>query len=111
MLGNRLKALRLRQNKTQEDMATLLGITRQAYGKYESGKNEPDMSSLSKLADYFEVTADYLMGRSDIKNPESKPEGRFFHDLDHASKEDLNELEDYFKFMQKRRQQREDRDK
>ncbi|WP_342534582.1 helix-turn-helix transcriptional regulator [Lysinibacillus sp. FSL K6-0057] len=65
MLSIRLKALRTQQRKTQQEMADLLGITRQGYAKYENNLGEPDNSTLSKLADFFEVSTDYLLGRTD----------------------------------------------
>lgn len=65
MLSIRLKALRTKHSKTQQEMADLLGITRQGYAKYENNLGEPDNSTLAKLADYFEVSTDYLLGRTD----------------------------------------------
>ncbi|WP_336634921.1 helix-turn-helix transcriptional regulator [Lysinibacillus fusiformis] len=65
MLSIRLKALRTQQRKTQQELADLLGITRQGYAKYENNLGEPDNSTLAKLADYFEVSTDYLLGRTD----------------------------------------------
>lgn len=65
MLSIRLKALRMQQRKTQQEIADLLGITRQGYAKYENNLGEPDNSTLAKLADYFEVSTDYLLGRTD----------------------------------------------
>ena len=70
MFSQRLKYLRTEKKLTQNDMAELLGITRQGYAKYENGSGEPDINSIDKLANYFNVTTDYLLGRSDIKNPE-----------------------------------------
>lgn len=69
MLSSRLKALRTQQRKTQQEMADLLGISRQGYAKYENNLGEPDNSTLSKLADYFEVSTDYLLGRTDYILP------------------------------------------
>lgn len=65
MLSIRLKALRTQQRKTQQEIADLLGITRQGYAKYENNLGEPDNSTLAKLADYFEVSTDYLLGRTE----------------------------------------------
>lgn len=64
MLSNRLKSLRKQHRKTQQDMADYLGISRQGYAKYENDLGEPDNSTLAKLADFFEVSTDYLLGRS-----------------------------------------------
>ncbi|ADO57468.1 MULTISPECIES: helix-turn-helix domain-containing protein [Paenibacillus] len=66
---DRLKKERILKKLTHEDMATKLGITRQAYGNYESGKRDVDSQTLSKLADILEVSGDYLLGRSISKGP------------------------------------------
>ncbi|PIC79402.1 transcriptional regulator [Sporosarcina sp. P18a] len=59
----RLKMLRLNKGLTQEDMAAMLGITRQAYGYYESTNNqrETDHKTTRKLANFFNVSIDYLL--------------------------------------------------
>lgn len=62
----RLIELRKQQNLTQQDMARILGISRQAYSNYELGNREADYATLKKIANYFDVTVDYLLGESDI---------------------------------------------
>ncbi|MCI8387130.1 MAG: helix-turn-helix transcriptional regulator [Clostridiales bacterium] len=64
----RLIELRKKHKLTQSDMSAILGISRQAYSNYELGNREADYSTLSKLADYFGVSVDYLLGRD---TPES----------------------------------------
>ncbi|HBM3881800.1 TPA: helix-turn-helix domain-containing protein [Listeria monocytogenes] len=64
MFGNRLKQLRKNNNKTQEDISRILGISRGAYSHIENGRNEPDMETIVKLANIFEVSTDYLLGKS-----------------------------------------------
>lgn len=66
---NRLKDLRLQKGLLQKDIAIHLGIDRTTYVKYESGSSEPPFSTLFKLAEYFDVTIDYLLGFSDIPSP------------------------------------------
>ena len=68
MFSYRLKELRKSKKKTQQEMADFLGITRQGYAKYENGQAETDLETLKKLADYFSVSTDYLVGhtRDDI---------------------------------------------
>ncbi|MCL5780886.1 MAG: helix-turn-helix domain-containing protein [Firmicutes bacterium] len=66
MLSARLAYLRKEKDKTQEEMANFLGITRPAYTAYESGRRQPDYSTIQKLADYFNVTVDYLLGRDEL---------------------------------------------
>lgn len=63
MLGDRLK--RLRGKRTQSEVAKSLGITRARYSHYENGRNEPDTEMLQKLADYYQVTVDYLLNGDD----------------------------------------------
>lgn len=65
---NRLKELRKEANATQADMAKILGVTVSAYGNYELGQREPTIEFLCKLADYFNVSVDYLIGHETKKN-------------------------------------------
>ena len=65
----RLKLLRKELKKTQTDIANVLGITVSAYGNYELGQREPDNANLIKLAKYFGVSTDYLLGSSETTAP------------------------------------------
>lgn len=66
----RLKQLRLERNIMQKDLAELLNVTTRAMRNYEQGLHEPCYDALIALADYFDVSLDYLVGRSD--NPERR---------------------------------------
>jgi transcriptional regulator with XRE-family HTH domain len=61
----RLKALRSEKKATQAMLAQITGLTDRTFRKYEAGAIEPTMSVLIALADYFDVSIDYLVGRSD----------------------------------------------
>ncbi len=63
--GVRLKALRKERNMRQVDMAALLECTDRHYQRIEYGDINIPALTLIKLADYFNVTTDYLLGRSD----------------------------------------------
>lgn len=65
MFPKRLKYLRDEKGLSQQDMADFIGISRQGYGKYEDGKSQPHHKTLVKLAGFFGVTTDYLLGKSD----------------------------------------------
>ena len=65
MFSNLLKNLRLERNLTQQKVADSLQISRSVLSNYESGSVEPTLSVLKKIADYFEISADYLLGRED----------------------------------------------
>lgn len=64
-----LKELRKQKGLNQKDVADFLGITQQAYQKYEQGTSEMSGSTICKLADYYGVTTDYLLGREPLPNP------------------------------------------
>jgi transcriptional regulator with XRE-family HTH domain len=101
---NRIKELRTERGITQADLAKILKISDRAVGHYENGDREPDYSTLLKIADYFDVSIDYLLGVSDIKKPnESKNTDKEFvafyegyKDLDDADKEILKATLDAF---------------
>ncbi len=64
MFGKRIVSLRKSKKMTQEELATALGISRSALSLYEIEKREPDTETLLKIASYFEVSADFLLGVS-----------------------------------------------
>lgn len=68
--GERLREERIAQNLTQEDMAKKLGITRQAYGNYETGKRDVDSQTLVNLVKILKVSSDYLLGLSAFRKYE-----------------------------------------
>lgn len=63
--SNRLKELRKAHNLTQKDVYTSIGMSAIGYQRYEYGEREPAFKNLVALADYFNVSLDYLVGRSD----------------------------------------------
>ena len=67
----RLKNFRVSRNLKQIDMASFLGVDRTTYVKYESGTNEPSNDTIIKLADFFNVSVDYLMERTNEPTPSS----------------------------------------
>jgi len=62
----RLKEVRQQHKMTQKQVAEMLGIPVRTYQNYERGVNDPDTDVLLDLADFFDVTVDYLVGYSDI---------------------------------------------
>lgn len=63
--GNRIAELREQKGWTQEQLATSIGITRAALSHYEKNRREPDYETLTQLANLFQVSVDYLIGRTD----------------------------------------------
>ncbi|WP_286058063.1 helix-turn-helix domain-containing protein [Bacillus mojavensis] len=61
MFNKKLIALRKSKKLTQEEMANKIGVHRGTYANYERGHRQPDYDTLKKIADFFEVTIDYLL--------------------------------------------------
>ena len=61
-LGEKLRALRLEKNKTLTEVAEAIGVNKSAVSFWELDKNEPKASYIKKLAAYYEVSTDYLLG-------------------------------------------------
>ena len=68
VFSERIKELRLEKGMTQEEVGKLIGVKRYSVYGYEKGNNYPEVPGLIALADYFGVSTDYLLGRTD--NPE-----------------------------------------
>jgi transcriptional regulator with XRE-family HTH domain len=63
--GDRIALLRERSTLTQEELANKLGISRASLSHYETSRREPDYDTINKIASFFKVSVDYLLGRSD----------------------------------------------
>lgn len=102
-LGKRLKYEREKRNWSQKYVADKVGITNTVLSNYERDYRDPDTDTLRKLSDLYEVSSDYLLGRTDdpaysndeeefqtfIKDPELK---RWFKELPQSDEEDLRKL-------------------
>ncbi|AUM89149.1 transcriptional regulator [Clostridium botulinum] len=64
MFGDRLKELREEKELTQEELGKLLNVSRQTVSGYEAENIEPNINNLVRLADIFNVSLDYLLGRT-----------------------------------------------
>lgn len=67
MIGERLKELRNKKGITISKSAEIFGIAVRTYSSYESEEREPNISMMNKMADFYEVTVDYLLGREKPK--------------------------------------------
>lgn len=64
-----LRALRDERGLTAEKMAEFLGLNPSTYGQYENGSREPNFATLKDIADKLDVTVDYLIGRTNMREP------------------------------------------
>ena len=86
MRGQILKDLRTSKHLKQSEMSDFLGVSQQAYQKYEYGTAEPTFDSLVKLADFYNVSTDYLLGRTTVKAMAKPAEGEL-------TEEEITEIE------------------
>lgn len=68
MFGEKLKKLRMDKNMTQQELAKILKISSSTIGMYEQNRRSPDIETLKLIADYFQCSTDYLLGKNDIEN-------------------------------------------
>ena len=67
MISEQISRLRKMQNKTQKDVSDYIGVSRAVVSDYERGRKKPSPDTLGKIATFFGVTTDYLLGRDGTK--------------------------------------------
>ncbi len=99
MLNVRLLELRKKKGLTQAEIAKLLKITPQAYSLYETNKNNISNETLCMLADFFEVSTDYLLGRQEaipsFLNEEERALIEQYRTLDDRAKDNVKNTLNY----------------
>lgn len=110
--GLRLKQLRKERNLTQAEIASIFSLGESTISFYESNKRTPDYELLQKMADFFDVTTDYLLGRSEIRNPYSKDAsavqetslGSKYYLLDKSGlpEEAIEQIDEYIAFIKQK---------
>lgn len=76
MKMNRMKEMRKEKNLTQEQVGKILGVSQVAYSHYELEKRHIPVDVLMKLADYYETSVDYVLKRTDQREPFAKSKFR-----------------------------------
>ncbi|ADQ06108.1 transcriptional regulator, XRE family [Caldicellulosiruptor hydrothermalis 108] len=71
-MKNRIRELRLERGLSQEELGKVLNVSGRTIGHYENGSREPTPEALNKLADFFGVTIDYLLCRTDVRSTEKQ---------------------------------------
>lgn len=105
MFAKQLKALRKRNpHLTQMDMATQLGIAKTTYAAYEQGKRTPDIETQNKIADFFQVSLDYLHGREEKRSPtfSTKQMSIAAHIDDEVTDEQMEDILNYIDFIKQK---------
>lgn len=103
---NRLKYLRTARGENLEKVAEYLNVSIQTISNYENEKRDMTPDTIIKLAEYFGVSTDYLLGKSDIRNPENTnldklQIGLSTKDYTNISDTQIKQIEDFAKFVLK----------
>ena len=83
----RLKELRKERNLTQRELGAIVNSSDRSIGFYETGERDPDTQTLDKLANFFDVSVDYLLGRTSTRNYNTSITA--FHATDDLDEEDI----------------------
>ena len=98
---NRLRFLRNEKGESLEKIADYLSVTMQTISNYETGKRDMTPDTILKLSEYFGVSTDYLLGKSDIRNPEEQIKNEFqfaYHkETEGLSEEEIKEALEFYK--------------
>lgn len=84
-----IKELRKDAGLTQEELAEKLNISRSALSKYETGRNDPSLEFLIKFSTFFNVSADYLLGKTRLSSPATIINNLNYHSPDVQKKLNL----------------------
>ena len=102
IFNKRLRSLREQHKISQKDFAEILGVSNVVLSRYENGERKPDYDMLIKIAEYFDVSVDYLLGKSnsvqlsdeeEFKRFKDNPDlERWYKELPENDEEDLEAL-------------------
>lgn len=92
MLGERIKACRQKANLSQEKVAELVGVSRQAVTKWENGQSAPSTDNLFKLAEIFDTTVDFLISQENVSVAEQVLQLMLLEKKEHIKQRNRNIL-------------------
>lgn len=112
-LGNKIKSLRNKKKLSQKEFGKVFSLAESTIGMYERDERKPDYDTLKNFADYFEVTTDYLLGRSTTPKMSEQEEfeafandpdlKRWYKELPNSKEEDLQALKQMWDIIKKNR--------
>lgn len=98
----RIEMLRKDLGLSQEDLAIKLNMTQQRISAYEKGKREPDIETIKQFADFFNVSIDYLLGKSDNNSVEDSFKHKYREEIEGLTEEEIAEALIFYKEMKKK---------
>ena len=105
IIGKRIKKLRENKNLNQLEFSKILNISNTTLSQYEAGNRTPSDEIKEKVADYFNVSVDYLLGRTEkysIEAEGSKEKKSYNFDVSNLPEEAIKQIEDYIEFVKQK---------
>lgn len=100
---NRLKFLRNEKGENLEKIAKYLDVSIQTISNYENEKREMTPDTIIKLAEYFNVSTDYLLGKSDIRNIEEDFRFAYHKETEGLSEDEIKEALEFYKLVKNKK--------
>lgn len=94
---NRLRFLRTEKGESLEKIARYLNVTIQTISNYENEKRDMTPETILKLAEYFNVSTDYLLGKTDIRNIEEDFKFAYHKETEGLSEDEIKEALEFYK--------------
>ena len=103
---NRIKALRAEKKIKQDVLAKLLGLEIAGISKLETGRVPLKDEYIVKLAEYFNVSTDYLLGKSNIRNIEDEFKFAYHKEIEGLTEEEIKEALEFYKMVKNRKNEK-----
>lgn len=103
---NRIKALRAEKNIKQDVLAKLLGLEIAGISKLETGRVPLKDEYIVKLAEYFNVSTDYLLGKSNIRNIEDEFKFAYHKEMEGLTEDEIKEALEFYKMVKNRKNEK-----
>lgn len=110
MIGERIKELRKSKKMSQSELGKFIGVSQTTVTAWENGRAEPSSSYVAKLATFFNVSTDYLLGRNpkenDLKTADKNVRLIAAHIDDGTTPEEMNDILTYIDFIKSKREKK-----
>lgn len=94
---NRLRELRIEKGLLQSDIAKIINKSERTVGFYETGERDMGTETLSKLSDFFNVSIDYILGKTDMRNIEDDFKFAYHKETEGLSEDEIKEALEFYK--------------
>ena len=102
---NRLRELRIEKGLLQSDIAKIINKSERTVGFYETGERDMGTETLSKLSDFFNVSIDYILGKTDIKNIEEDFKFAYHKETEGLSEDEIKEALEFYKLVKNKKKE------